>query len=202
MSRGIKYLGSNCQPVNAETVESKLTNPINHSNEELNMSVPNTESTIESTASLLCSTDPQSVIDKVVMSEKAKVALEAMRVSKEAPNKFQWGAVALSAGLTAVMVTVDMLTSNEIQVDEDSNKYGYVSIAANALSSAIIAGAIQAGAQKAVSKINDNEKLNIFSAVTTANVVALGRVLAGDKITGFASTTLSNYMKDEEEVVA
>lgn len=203
MSRNIKYLGSNCKPVIAETVESKQTNQLN-SSKEIKMENVNTQAIeMEINAGTAVAPEQVAVVEEVVRTNVEKVinpaeeqTVEEKAMTVETQDKLKeaaeiattvkarsvnWNAVVASGVIGAVSVGSRLLIENT-QETEEENKHSALEIAGRTIAVAATAAGLSLATQKLVTKTATDDSYGLMATAIIANGLSVTDAIFGDSL--------------------
>ena len=218
MSRSIKYLGSNCKPVIAETVESDTQTQTQSSPKENTMTLLNaadkTPATKADVATALTAlkdnvetilAENNQVIEGAEMkAENIEVAvvktndvkaeeaspLKAVAEAKAKASGFSWTNVAAAGALAGINVAAHLLIERKL-TEEEEERSSALSIAARVAVNVVAASAVQSIAQTVVKDLNDSGLGSLISVSASGHGVAIVDTLAGDSIAAMFGSAVS-----------
>lgn len=203
MSRNIKYLGSNCKPVIAETVESKQTNQLN-SSKEIKMENVNTQAIeMEINAGAAVAPEQVATVEEVIRTNVEKVinpteeqTVEEKAMTVETQDKLKeaaeivttvkarsvnWNAVVASGVIGAVSVGSRLLIENT-QETEEENKHSALEIAGRTIAVAATAAGLSLATQKLVTKTATDDSYGLMATAIIANGLSVTDAIFGDSL--------------------
>lgn len=189
MSRDVKYLGSNSQPVLAETVETNTNNnPLNYSNEESTMTVinPTVKTTVESTVT-------EAAVNTVV-TESTELLAE-LQEAKSPKNKLTW------VGIVTTGVTTGILVGTRLIVEHmDDDKFPTASVVSQSLGCGLLASGTQALVQALVPKINNGLHANALTTTIISSSFNVAHAMVGDRVVPVIAGGFNNMFSSKEEL--
>lgn len=201
MSRNIKYLGSDCRPVIAETVESENNIQLNSSKEikmenvqtatiemEINAGAEASAEQLtavqevvrENVKETINPTDNQPVEEKTMTTEIEKDKLkEAAQIANEVKARgINWHAVSASAVIAGVAVGSRLIVENKTT---EENHSALEIVGRVAVVSTVAAG-MSFATQKLSSSIANNDSYNLMATATIANGLSVADAFFGDDL--------------------